>query len=117
MSTTAVILAAGMGTRMASDLPKVLHEVCGRPMLAYVLDAARAAGCDRLLVVVGHRADLVRQTFAGDAEDIRWVLQDPQLGSEHVAEAARVATAQQRQLGKVGWTEYFFYLCHSDCFF
>ena len=83
MSTTAIILAAGKGTRMKSDLPKVLHEVCGRPMLAYVLDAARAAGCDRLVTVVGHKAELVQQTFADDASDVRWVLQSPQLGTGH----------------------------------
>jgi bifunctional UDP-N-acetylglucosamine pyrophosphorylase/glucosamine-1-phosphate N-acetyltransferase len=51
---TAVILAAGKGTRLKSDLPKVLHEVCGRPMLAYVFDACRAAGVQDCLVgVVG----------------------------------------------------------------
>jgi bifunctional UDP-N-acetylglucosamine pyrophosphorylase/glucosamine-1-phosphate N-acetyltransferase len=83
MSTTAIILAAGKGTRMKSDLPKVLHEVCGRPMLAYVLDAARGAGCDRLLVVVGHEAGLVQQTFAGDDGDVEWVVQEPQLGTGH----------------------------------
>jgi len=89
MPTTAVILAAGKGTRMKSDLPKVLHEVRGRPMLAYVVDAARAAGCGRLLVVVGHRADLVRQAFAGDARDIAWVAQEPQLGTGHAVMVCR----------------------------
>jgi bifunctional UDP-N-acetylglucosamine pyrophosphorylase/glucosamine-1-phosphate N-acetyltransferase len=89
MSTTAIILAAGKGTRMKSDLPKVLHEVCGRPMLAYVLDAARAAGCDRLLIVVGHQAERVRQTFADDADDIRWVPQSPQLGTGHAVMVCR----------------------------
>jgi len=83
MSTTAIILAAGKGTRMKSDRPKVLHEVCGRPMLAYVLDAARGAGCDRLLVVVGHEADHVQQTFAGGDGDVEWVVQEPQLGTGH----------------------------------
>ena len=88
MSTTAIILAAGKGTRMKSDLPKVLHEVCGRPMLAWVLDACREAGCDRLLVVVGHRADLVQETFEG-ADDIAWVLQQPQLGTGHAVMVCR----------------------------
>jgi UDP-N-acetylglucosamine diphosphorylase/glucosamine-1-phosphate N-acetyltransferase len=83
MATTAIILAAGKGTRMQSDLPKVLHPVCDRPMLAYVLDTARQAGSDRLLVVVGHRADLVKQIFADDAGDISWVLQSPQMGTGH----------------------------------
>jgi len=54
-----VILAAGLGTRMRSDTPKVLHEVCGRPMLAYVLDAARAPAPDRIVVVTGADHDAV----------------------------------------------------------
>jgi bifunctional UDP-N-acetylglucosamine pyrophosphorylase/glucosamine-1-phosphate N-acetyltransferase len=89
MSTTAIILAAGKGTRMKSDLPKVLHEVCGRPMLAYVLDVARAAGCERLLVVVGHEAGRVQEAFADDAADIDWVVQEPQLGTGHAAMVCR----------------------------
>jgi len=68
---------------MKSDLPKVLHEVSGRPMLAYVLDACRAAGCDRLIVVIGHQADRVRQRFAGLDGDIEWVEQTEQLGTGH----------------------------------
>jgi len=83
MATTAIILAAGKGTRMESDLPKVLHPVRGRPMLAYVLDVARQAGSSRLLVVVGHRAELVKQAFADDARDISWVVQSPQRGTGH----------------------------------
>ena len=57
----AVVLAAGKSTRMKSDVPKVLHPVCGRLMIEYVLDAARAAGAAKLVVVVGHKADLVRK--------------------------------------------------------
>lgn len=83
METTAIILAAGKGTRMSSDEPKVLHEVCGRPMLAYVMDACRDAGAERLLVVVGYRAERVRQAFAGQNHDVSWVVQDPQLGTGH----------------------------------
>jgi bifunctional UDP-N-acetylglucosamine pyrophosphorylase/glucosamine-1-phosphate N-acetyltransferase len=82
----AVVLAAGKGTRMESDLAKVLHEAAGRPLLAWVLDAARAAGCSRLAVVIGHQADRVRETFAGPGErgdDIDWVLQERQLGTGH----------------------------------
>jgi len=89
MTTTAIILAAGKGTRMKSDLPKVLHEVCGRPMLAYVLEACRAAGCGRLVVVVGHEAESVRQAFASDASDIEWVVQSPQLGTGHAVMVCR----------------------------
>lgn len=74
---------------MKSDLPKVLHEVCGRPMLRYVIDCCRQAGCERLLVVIGHMADLVRSTFAGDADDIVWVEQKEQLGTGHAVMACR----------------------------
>ena len=77
----AVVLAAGKGTRLKSERPKVLHEVAGRPMLARVLATARAAGCSRLLVVVGHAADTVRQAFAD--EEITWVEQREQLGTAH----------------------------------
>ena len=83
MGKTAIILAAGKGTRMESDLPKVLHEVCNRPMLGWVIDACRAAGCERLVVVIGHKAELVREAFAGDCGDITWVEQTVQLGTGH----------------------------------
>jgi bifunctional UDP-N-acetylglucosamine pyrophosphorylase/glucosamine-1-phosphate N-acetyltransferase len=77
----AVILAAGKGTRMRSELPKVLHEAAGRPLLAWVVDAARAAGCARILVVVGHGAERVREMVTGD--DLGWVLQAEQRGTGH----------------------------------
>jgi UDP-N-acetylglucosamine diphosphorylase/glucosamine-1-phosphate N-acetyltransferase len=89
MTTAAIILAAGKGTRMKSDLPKVLHPVCGRPMLSYALDACQQAGCGRLICVVGHRADLVRQGFAHLNSHIRWVVQEPQLGTGHAAMVCR----------------------------
>ena len=78
----AVVLAAGKGTRMKSDLPKVVHEVGGRPMVHWVLDAARAAGAERLIVVVGYRAELVREALAG-ADDVEFVEQTEQLGTGH----------------------------------
>ena len=87
----AVILAAGKGTRMKSDLPKVLHEIGGRPLLAHVLAAVRAVDVDRGGVVVGHQADRVRETFA--AEDLDFVLQDPQLGTGHAVQVAVPALA------------------------
>ena len=61
--SVAIVLAAGKGTRMKSDLPKVLVEVCGRPMIEYVIDALKAAGVGRVLIVVGYRHELVRQTL------------------------------------------------------
>ncbi|MBS3733497.1 MAG: NTP transferase domain-containing protein [Phycisphaerae bacterium] len=89
MGATAIILAAGKGTRMKSDTAKVLHTVCGRPMVAYVIDACRAAGCERLLVVVGHQAQNVRDAFAGDDADITWVEQREQLGTGHAVMVCR----------------------------
>jgi bifunctional UDP-N-acetylglucosamine pyrophosphorylase/glucosamine-1-phosphate N-acetyltransferase/UDP-N-acetylglucosamine pyrophosphorylase len=89
MSTSAVILAAGKGTRMKSDLPKVLHKVMGRPMLSYVIDACRAAGCDRLIVVIGYEAEVVRSAFAGMDHEIRWVEQREQLGTGHAVMVCR----------------------------
>ncbi|MFY9820681.1 MAG: bifunctional UDP-N-acetylglucosamine diphosphorylase/glucosamine-1-phosphate N-acetyltransferase GlmU [Thermoanaerobaculia bacterium] len=77
----AVILAAGKGTRMKSSRPKVLHEAAGRPLLAWVIDAARAAGCRRILVVIGHGAERVREKIQG--EDLTWVLQAEQRGTGH----------------------------------
>lgn len=77
----AVILAAGKGTRMRSSLPKVLHRAAGRPLLAWVVAAARAAGCERILAVVGHGHERVREEIAGP--DLAWVLQDEQKGTGH----------------------------------
>lgn len=77
----AVILAAGKGTRMKSSLPKVLHRAAGRPLLAWVIEAARSAGCERILVVVGHGAEQVREEITG--EDLGWVLQAEQRGTGH----------------------------------
>jgi bifunctional UDP-N-acetylglucosamine pyrophosphorylase / glucosamine-1-phosphate N-acetyltransferase len=78
-----IVLAAGLGTRMKSDVPKVLHEVCGRPMLAYVLDACRSAGCRKPIVVIGHDAPRVRRTFAHLDGQVQWVEQTQQLGTGH----------------------------------
>ena len=62
----AVVLAAGTSKRMITDLPKVLHEVCGRPMLAYVLEVCRQVGVEKIIVVVGYRKDDVLAAFAGE---------------------------------------------------
>ena len=66
MSVTAIVLAAGEGTRMKSSRPKVVHEVLGRPMVRWVVEAAREAGADRIVVVVGNGADQVRSLFSDD---------------------------------------------------
>ena len=78
----AILLAAGKSTRMKSDVPKVLHEICGRPMIEYVLDAVRAAGVRRIVAVIGHQADLVRQALAGHG-DVEFALQTEQKGTGH----------------------------------
>lgn len=78
----AVVLAAGKGSRMRSKHPKPLFEVAGRPMLHWVLEAAREAGCERSLVVVGHQAARLQEAFA-DRDDITWVMQENQLGTGH----------------------------------
>nr|WP_145100270.1 NTP transferase domain-containing protein [Anatilimnocola aggregata] len=85
---TAVVLAAGMGTRMKSDLPKVLCPVLGRPMIEYVLDALTAAGVSRVIAVIGYRADDVRQTLAART-NIEYVLQTERLGTGHAVKMAR----------------------------
>jgi bifunctional UDP-N-acetylglucosamine pyrophosphorylase/glucosamine-1-phosphate N-acetyltransferase len=76
-----VILAAGRGTRMHSDVPKVLQPLAGRPLLRHVLDAAQSVSPDALHVVYGHGGDLVRAAFA--AEPITWSAQSEQLGTGH----------------------------------
>jgi bifunctional UDP-N-acetylglucosamine pyrophosphorylase / glucosamine-1-phosphate N-acetyltransferase len=88
MSALAIVLAAGKSTRMKSALPKVLHEVCGRPMIDYVLDAARAAGVTKVVAVVGHRADLVRGHLSQFA-DVDFALQSEQKGTGHAVMMCR----------------------------
>ena len=83
-----LILAAGKGTRMKSRGPKVLHPVCGRPMLAFVLDAAAAVRPERRLVVVGHGSEAVRERFQ---EGVEFVLQAEQRGTGHAVLQCREA--------------------------
>ena len=80
MKVTPIILAAGQGTRMRSSLPKVLHPVCGQPMIEYSLRAAWEASTELPVVVIGHGAEPVRE-FLGDAA--LCVIQEPQLGTGH----------------------------------
>ena len=94
MSLNAIILAAGKSTRMKSKRPKVLHEVCGRPMLHYVLKACYEAGVTRALVVVGHGKEEVMAEFEHDKR-IHWVEQTEQLGTGH---AARMCEPELRKL-------------------
>lgn len=78
--TEAVVLAAGKGKRMASALPKVLHQICGRPMIAYVLDTLVQVGITSPIVVVGHGGEQVRAALG---EGVRHAVQDEQLGTGH----------------------------------
>ena len=94
MSLEIVILAAGQGTRMRSALPKVLHPIAGKSMLAHVIDTARALSPQRIHVVIGHGAELVRERLAAD--DINFVLQAEQLGTGHaVAQAVPFIQAER----------------------
>src|SRR5262245_8375588 len=91
MSLSVVILAAGLGKRMNSDLPKVLQPLAGRPLLAHVLDAARAIGATDVHVVYGHGGERVREALHADAA--RWVLQGEQLGTGHAVMQAMPGVA------------------------
>lgn len=89
MGATALILAAGEGTRMRSDRPKVAHPILGVPMLGYVVAAARGAGCDRVVVVTGHKAEVVEALLDG----VEFARQERQLGTGHAVMCARDALA------------------------
>ncbi|MGV7091402.1 bifunctional UDP-N-acetylglucosamine diphosphorylase/glucosamine-1-phosphate N-acetyltransferase GlmU [Siccibacter turicensis] len=81
-----VILAAGKGTRMYSDLPKVLHRIAGKPMVQHVIDTANKSGAQRVHLVYGHGGELLKQTLADDS--LNWVLQAEQLGTGHAMQQA-----------------------------
>ncbi len=81
-----VILAAGMGKRMRSALPKVLHPLAGKPLLQHVVDQARTLRPRTTIVVYGHGGEAVPRTIGGD--DLQWVLQEPQLGTGHAVQQA-----------------------------
>ena len=91
-----VVLAAGKGTRMKSSLPKVLHGIGGRPLLDYVLATGASLRPKTVTVVVGHRADVVRDAYAGQP-GIKFVVQEPQLGTGHA-----VLQAEQVLAGETG---------------
>ena len=91
MSLNIVILAAGQGKRMHSTLPKVLHPIAGRPLLAHVIDAARALSPKKIIVVTGHEAERVRKAVA--APDVVFVNQSPQLGTGHAIQQAQAELA------------------------
>jgi len=86
MNLATVIMAAGMGTRMRSKIPKVLHPILGKPMLRHVLDAVNPLNPIETVVVVGHKADDVQTTFA---DDVAFAVQSPQLGTGHAVQQAQ----------------------------
>ncbi|HBQ26761.1 MAG TPA: bifunctional UDP-N-acetylglucosamine diphosphorylase/glucosamine-1-phosphate N-acetyltransferase GlmU [Syntrophomonas sp.] len=81
MNYSAVILAAGKGVRMHSQIPKVLHRVAGKPMIWYVVKAVEEAGINDITLVVGHGREIVEETLSG--ETLRFVVQEQQLGTGH----------------------------------
>ena len=89
-SQAAIVLAAGKGTRMRSDLPKVLHPVCGLPMVEHVVRALRGAGVGRVIVVVGHGGEAVQAALGGSVE---YAWQHEQLGTGHAVRCAAEALA------------------------
>ncbi len=84
-----IILAAGKGTRMKSDLAKVLHPVCGEPMVYYSIDLARKIGSTMIALVVGHQAEVIQEKMKGD--DLVYVMQKEQLGTGHAVLQAKKA--------------------------
>jgi len=86
MGLEVIILAAGKGTRMHSELPKVLHKVAGKPMLGHVIDCAKKLSPDAIHVVIGHGAESVKTMLS--KENINWCLQTEQLGTGHAVQQA-----------------------------
>src|SRR6476646_7817630 len=91
------IMAAGLGPRMKSDTPKVLHKIAGRPMLHWVVTAARAAGAGKVVAILGHKSELVKASldasFGADAVGI--AIQPEQRGTGHAVQCALPAVANE----------------------
>ena len=83
----AVILAAGKGTRMKSDLPKVVHTIDGKCLVDYAIEAAKGAGADEVCLVVGYKSDVVKESIQN--KDVTFVMQDEQLGTGHAVKCAK----------------------------
>ena len=96
MGLTIVILAAGQGKRMRSDLPKVLQPLAGRPLLAHVLDCSQVLGADDVCIVYGHGAEKVQEAFEG--QGLRWALQAEQNGTGHAVMQAMPDTPDDNQV-------------------
>jgi len=92
-NVAAVILAAGLGTRMKSDMAKVLHPILGKPMISYVLETAYALAADNIVVVVGHQADEVIR-ICSQTPGLSFALQKEQLGTGHAVQCAMPELAE-----------------------
>ena len=79
------ILAAGKGTRMVSNLPKVLHRLSGETLLNRIINTSRKLNPDKIYVVIGHKSDLVKESLSND-KNVEIVLQEPQLGTGHAVQ-------------------------------
>ncbi len=93
-----LVLAAGKGTRMKSECPKVLHRVCGRPMVWHVIDAVQRAGISGIWAIVGYKADLVREEIGGLTAISGLVEQEKQLGTGHAVRTALEAISEKSEL-------------------
>ena len=92
-----IILAAGEGTRMKSSLPKVLHNICGKPMLAYLIGNVNSIGIDKVFVIVGHKAGLVKEEISG----IKCIRQNELLGTGDAVARARRALLKDNKIDNV----------------
>lgn len=97
MQLSVVILAAGQGKRMKSELPKVLQPLAGRPLLKHVIDVAHSLSPAEVFVVYGHGGERVRETL--QAENVKWVLQAEQLGTGHAVLQPRSRSGATRDRG------------------
>ena len=91
MATALIILGAGMGTRMNSDLPKVLHPIAGAPMLVHAMKSGAALQPERTVVVAGYGADAVEKAAKAYDPDTKVVIQSEQLGTAHAVAQAKEA--------------------------
>ena len=96
MGLSIIILAAGQGTRMCSDLPKVLQRLAGKPLLAHVLSCSREVAADDICVVYGYGGEAVKEAVT--APDVRWVLQEEQLGTGHAVQQAMPETPDENRV-------------------
>lgn len=92
-----IILAAGEGTRMKSSLPKVLHNICGKPMVQYLIDNVKSIGINKIIIIVGHKADLVKDGIEG----VKCIRQDELLGTGDAVSRARSAILKDNKIENV----------------